>query len=532
MKKFTSLMAALVLMTGMLLCGCHGSSKTSAFAIPESFDENTPVEITFWAKNDTNKNQTDVYKKAIEDFEKLYPNITVKMKLYTDYGKIYNDVITNIATDTTPNVVITYPDHIASYLQGSNTVVALDELMADPSYGLGGSELKFDGPDQGEVVEAFLEEGKIGGTQYALPFMRSTEALYINKTLVEKLGYTIPDVVTWDWIWEVAEAATAKNPDGTFAVNNQKVLIPFIYKSTDNMLIQMLHQQQAGYSTEQGEIEIFNDATKEDLQTIADHAASGAFSTFKVSGYPANFLNASQTLFAVDSTAGATWMGSDAPLSDIDPSAVSAFETVVRPVPQANPDDVEMISQGPSIALFSKDNPQEVLAAWLFAQYLLSDEVQIGYGKTEGYLPVTTKAINSDAYQEYLSKAGTDNSEHYQVKIDAAKLLMDHLEDTFVTPVFNGSASLRNAAGELVESAVKSARRKETMDDAYYQDLYSKIRTLYRLDQLNQASGAEQNLGPLPASSIWLLGILGAIWVVILFFFAKDWLEKHRKAQS
>lgn len=236
MKKFTSLMAALVLMTGMLLCGCHGSSKTSAFAIPESFDENTPVEITFWAKNDTNKNQTDVYKKAIEDFEKLYPNITVKMKLYTDYGKIYNDVITNIATDTTPNVVITYPDHIASYLQGSNTVVALDELMADPSYGLGGSELKFDGPDQGEVVEAFLEEGKIGGTQYALPFMRSTEALYINKTLVEKLGYTIPDVVTWDWIWEVAEAATAKNPDGTFAVNNQKVLIPFIYKSTDNML--------------------------------------------------------------------------------------------------------------------------------------------------------------------------------------------------------------------------------------------------------------------------------------------------------
>lgn len=48
---------------------------------------------------------------------------------------------------------------------------------------------------------------------------------------------------------------------------------------------------------------------------------SGAFSTFKISGYPANFLNASQTLFAVDSTAGATWMGANAPLSDISEGA-------------------------------------------------------------------------------------------------------------------------------------------------------------------------------------------------------------------
>ena len=51
------------------------------------------------------------------------------MRLYTDYGKIYNDVITNIPTDTTPNVCITYPDHIATYLTGANVVVPLDELI-------------------------------------------------------------------------------------------------------------------------------------------------------------------------------------------------------------------------------------------------------------------------------------------------------------------------------------------------------------------------------------------------------------------
>ena len=88
-------------------------------------------EITFWAKNDTNKTQVDIYKQAIADFEALYPNITVNLRLYTDYGKIYNDVITNIATDTTPNVCITYPDHIATYLTGDNVVAPLDDLLAD-----------------------------------------------------------------------------------------------------------------------------------------------------------------------------------------------------------------------------------------------------------------------------------------------------------------------------------------------------------------------------------------------------------------
>ena len=129
-----------------ILTGCHGAKSSSDFEIPESFDESKAMEITFWAKNDTNKTQTAIYNKAIEDFQKLYPNITVNMRLYTDYGKIYNDVITNISANTTPNVCITYPDHIATYLTGNNTVIPLDSLFADEKYGLGGSELKFESP--------------------------------------------------------------------------------------------------------------------------------------------------------------------------------------------------------------------------------------------------------------------------------------------------------------------------------------------------------------------------------------------------
>lgn len=74
----------------------------------------------------------------------------------------------------------------------------------------------------------------------------------MNKTYVEALGFTLPEALTWDFVWEVAEAATARDEDGTYLVNGQKVMIPFIYKSTDNMMIQMLRQRGAGYSTHQG----------------------------------------------------------------------------------------------------------------------------------------------------------------------------------------------------------------------------------------------------------------------------------------
>ena len=190
MKKLRILAALLAL---LLLClplgGCHGTRGLNAFAVPESFDETRDYEITFWAKNDTNKAQTAIYENAIASFEALYPNIHVTLRLYTDYGKIYNDVITNIATGTTPNVCITYPDHIATYLTGSNTVVPLDELFADEQYGLGGSALRYDGPTPDEMVPQFLAECAIGGVHYVIPYMRSTEACYVNKTYVEALGY-------------------------------------------------------------------------------------------------------------------------------------------------------------------------------------------------------------------------------------------------------------------------------------------------------------------------------------------------------
>lgn len=532
MRKSVALALASVLAIGTLMTGCHGSEERLEFVVPETFDTSVQHEITFWAKNDTNKTQTRIYEKAISDFEALYPNIKVNMRLYTDYGKIYNDVITNIATNTTPNVCITYPDHIATYMTGNNAVVAMDELFVDEKYGLGGSEVLFDSPKVDEIVPEYLDECKIGNYYYALPYMRSTEACYVNKTFVEALGYTLPETLTWDFMWEVAEAATAKDEEGNYFVNGQKVMIPIIYKSTDNMMIQMLKQRGAGYSTDSGVVEIFNDVTAELLYTVAEHAKTGAFSTFKISSYPANFLNAGQCIFAIDSTAGATWMGSEAPLVDISEDKLVHFETEVMTIPQFDPANPKMISQGPSICVFNKEDPQEVLASWLFTQYMLTNDVQIAYSQTEGYAPVTSKAQQSEVYKDYLSRAGEDNDFYYDVKMEATNLLLENTGNTFVTPVFSGSASLRDAAGQMIENVTKSVRRKKVVDEAFIEDLFADVTSLYRLDQIGASSGGaglQEDIGPLPATSKALLATLGVTWILIAVYVISDFIKQHRR---
>ncbi len=536
MKTPTKLLSLLL---ALLLCipltSCHGARGPDAFVLPESFDTSREYTITFWAKNDSNKTQTAIYDQAIAEFEALYPNIKVVRTLYNDYGKIYNDVITNIATGTTPDVCITYPDHIATYLTGTNTVVPLSELMYDEKYGLGGSEVLFDAPTAEQIVPAYLAECRVGDDIYALPFMRSSEACYINVDLVEKLGYTVPDVLTWDFVWEVSEAAMAKDAEGNFLVNGQKVMIPCIYKSTDNMMITMLRQSGAPYSDADGNIGIFNETTEELLYTVAEHADTRAFSTFKITGYPGNYLNAGQCIFAIDSTAGATWMGADAPLMDIHETEVIEFETAVRPIPQLDPENPVMISQGPSMCVFNKEDPQQVLASWLFAQYLLTDGIQIAYSQTEGYVPVTTKAQQSAEYQDYLARAGEDNQLYYDVKLAATRLVLENTDNTFVTAVFNGSTSLRSAAGQLIENVTKATRRGKTVDDAYMQTMFNEVSSLYRLDQFGSAgvsSGERAELGALPTASVVLLCSLGVSWLCIIAYILHERSQKISKAKK
>ena len=497
----------------LCFCSCHGSKSLPEFFIPDEFDSSKEYNISFWAKNDTNQVQQNVYSDAVKEFEKIYPNIHVSIVQYNDYTKIYSDVITNIATKTTPNIAICYPDHVATYMEGKNVVVPLDSLISSEKYGMSGSEVKFDSTSKDMYYSKFLDECIINDSYYMLPFMRSSEAMYVNKSYLIENGFSIPKVFTWDYVWEICEYAEKKsNAQNT-------IMVPLIYKSTDNMFIQLCKQNNYEYTTDNGDVLFMSDDVNNMLVNLGEKSQNGYFDTFKRISYPGNFFNKGQCIFAIDSTAGSTWLGSDAPLLDIDSSTVVQFETLVTTIPQVDVDNPKMISQGPSICLFNKENNQEVLASWLFMQYLLTNKVQIDYSKTEGYVPVTKKATESKEYIDYLN----DENE-YSVKIDATKLVLNNIDNTFITPVFNGSANARSASGYLIEALFSGYTTKEQIDT-----LFNNVDSRYKLSTFVKGEivkpdvkGVNQYLG------YCLLGVIGIVWIGIGIYFLKNYVLRKR----
>lgn len=444
MKK-RYLMLSLFLILMVFLSGCHGKKFISNFELPDSFDTTQTHNISFWAKNDSNPTQRRVFDKAIEDFNQIYPNINVEIRHFSSYPELYAAILQNIGTGTTPNVAVAYPDHVASYLENPSLVVRLNELMVDTKYGLGGKELLFNAPKSTDFIEKYMDEGLVradgASYMYTLPFMRSTECLYTNKTWLMEHQVEIPSngIFTWNQIWDICRMAIKENPD----------MIPLIYQSSDNFFIEMAYQQENDFTTEAGDVLFSNFDNKKMIQELNALFKEDLFVMKANTGiYPGDKFNTGHCIFGIDSTAGSTWMGPNSPLGA---EGLDDFEVMVTTIPQVDASNPMVLSQGPSLCLFNKDHSQEVLASWLFLQFLLTDDVQVNFAKTEGYSPVTSTAINSVPFQSFLNDPTT-----YSVQRDAIQEVMNSASYSFTTPAFLGSALVRDEVGKIINKATQS----------------------------------------------------------------------------
>ena len=89
---------------------------------------------------------------------------------------------------------------------------------------------------------------------------------------------------------------------------------------------------------------------------------------------------------------------------------------------------------------------------------------------------------------------------------------------------------MRDAAGQMIESVTKSVRRKEEIDDAYLEELFASVTSLYHLDNLGSAAAGKAELGELPTASRNLLITLVVIWVLMGIYYAYEQAKNRRKS--
>ena len=158
----------------------------------------------------------------------------------------------------------------------------------------------------------------------------------------------------------------------------------------------------------------------------------------------------------IGSTGGATYQ------QPTQTNGVFEFEVGITSIPQVDPANPKVISQGPSICIFKNEDPQEVLASWLFVKFLTTDVTfQGSVSMSNGYAPVIKSVRQNAAYAAFLESASTEFIQAYAVKV-----ALDQADAYYVSPAFNGSSVARDQVGLLMQKCMAYNMTGDALDAA------------------------------------------------------------------
>ena len=433
-KRILAAVLLIVMLMSMAACGAKNEVTTNTtvgnFVVPEGGYDGSAVTIKFY--NTMGTNLTPVLEAAIAEFNKTYPNITVESVNVGGYDDVRDQISTEITVGNQPNIAYCYPDHVALY-NLAKAVTTLDSLIDHPELGLTEEQ-------KADFIEGYYNEGKEfgDGLMYTMPFSKSTEVLYYNKTFFDAHNLSVP--TTWDEMEAVC--AKIKEIDPTS--------IPLGYDSESNWFITMCEQLQSPYTSANGDHFLFdNETNREFVERFNGWFQKGYLTTQTLyKAYTSGLFVAQEgtrSYMSIGSSAGATHQR---------PTMVNGeypFEVGIATVPQADANNKKVISQGPSLCIFQKANPQEVIASWLFVKFLTTTvEFQAEFALASGYVPVLKSVSQHPVYAGELEKA---NGGDFITSL-AAKVCLEQADYYYTSPAFVGSSVARTQVGSLIANCL------------------------------------------------------------------------------
>ncbi len=381
-----------------LMVGCSGKKQSSTPTNEEIVTEiKNPVEITFW--HAMNGDQESSLQGFVDRFQKENPNITITLQNQSSYQDLQQKITATTASPKNlPTMTQAYPDWLLN---------AIDEnLVLDLKPYIENETLKFDNYD--DIVQGFREASTINGKIYGIPFNKSTEVLWYNKTLLDKLGLKVP--TTYDEFANVAEEIKEKQNivgGGFDSLSN--------YYSTYLKNEGITFDSKLDPTSEQSEdaVDYYLDGIKDGYFRIAgtDKYLSGPFGNETLAMYVAS--NASETF--------------------IKKGVDNKFEIGVARYPAK-----EVMQQGTDLFIFNNATAEQKTAAYEFLKFLTNKENQITWAQETGYIPVRESAINDEKYKNSGSLI--------------APIISDATKNLFTNPLVKGMDSAFRESNTVLES--------------------------------------------------------------------------------
>ena len=376
-----------------------------------------PITIEMW--HYMNGGQAEALNSIIEDFNATNDKgITVNAISQGSIGDLNKKVISAAQSNSLPAIINVYPD-LATGLIEDNKLVDLALFINDENVGMA--------DEMDDFVDTFIEEtsqwgeGKI----YGLPMTKSTEVLYVNKNMLESLGYTLDDLedLTLEKLAEISNKAVTELGVAGFG-----------FDSSSNAFISSLKMDGPDFVESNGTINVDNEWVREYMDFFQPQARIGAFRVAGEDKFLSNPFVNQKMLCYQGSSAGYAYLNND-----------GAFEIAVVEVPVFQGKDKAVMQQGASLFVTNNVSAEAQYAAYEFVKFATNAENTAKFATATGYLPVRKSAIETEVVKNILN----DETSLYSKVYNVAQKSLDY---AYYTPAINNAQSARTVAQEKYEA--------------------------------------------------------------------------------
>lgn len=314
------------------------------------------------------------------------------------------------------------PDITTSYPKTA-LILANEDLLADMNEYFTEDELS-------KYVPRFLEEGRlVDDSLYVFPTAKSTEVLFVNKTLFDRFaldnGSSIDQLATFEGIltisdqyysWSDAQTSDIENDGKTF----------FVSDSLFNYLL--MGCQQSGVDlVKNGRIDFKNETVQKVCSSYLQGAISGQYAIFD--GYASDLAKTGDIVCSTGSTAGVLFFSDKITYSDNTSEDANLY---ILPYPVFDGQEKIAIQRGSGMCVLKSTHEKERLAS-IFLKWFTSPENNMNFVSSTGYLPVTNEAFGDIMLQQI-----SETTDPKMKKLLETVQRMQTEYDFYITPTIDG----------------------------------------------------------------------------------------------
>lgn len=451
MKKILPIILTFAI-TAACFSGCSDKTKP---------DTNHPVTLTMWHVygSQTKSPLND----AIDEFNDTIGRengVTVNVVSVTSSSAI--DKALSASANGEPGAE-DLPDLFTAYPRVAE-IVGEDKLLSWNNY--------FSEEELSAFRDEFISEGYFDDKLLMLPVAKSSEGLFLNKTLFDRFrsetGVSTDTLKTFDGFFKTANLYYDWSDGQNFTQINDFYNYAYIGMKA-----------YGGDFIKDGKLNLNDEAFEQVWLPLSKAAIYGGICLDD--GYAASRWKTVEIISNIGSTADILYQPEMVFYPD---NTTENITSVSLPYPTFIEDKPSAIHRGGGLFAVKNDDERKNYGACIFARWLTEKENNLRFVTSTGYLPVT-----DDAFTELFADTGIAETESYRTLYDMMNGMMESFR-LYSLPVYDNASDIQHDFEQNVKLVLKSAHNQYVERTANGEDKEAVLNELAAssLDELKKLS--------------------------------------------